>query len=49
MPTEHWEPASSDLKGLKHHHLRGGKQMQSQQGHCTSTSSLPGLPAQLSY
>lgn len=35
MPTEHWEPASSDLKD---HHLRGGSRCkgQSQQGYCTN-------------
>lgn len=43
MPTEHWEPASSDLKD---HHLRGGSRCkgQSQQGHCT-TPPLGCLPS----
>lgn len=43
VPTEHWEPASSDLKD---HHLRGGSRCkgQSQQGHCT-TPPLGCLPS----
>lgn len=46
MPTEHWEPASSDLKD---HHLRGGSRCkgQSQQGHCTTPPPRAACPALL--
>lgn len=44
VPTEHWEPASSDLKD---HHLRGGSRCkgQSQQGHCTTPPPSGCLPS----